>query len=72
MSDKSDLERDIELHELYRIPAAVKILIAFLIICLCALSLYTIHLKKELSKKEQEISLMRGSPQMIFKQNQKI
>lgn len=69
MSDKSDLERDIELHELYRVPSGVIILIAVLIISLCALSIYAIHLKKELSRKELEIILIKGEMERTVKQN---
>ncbi|MBI5408280.1 MAG: hypothetical protein HZA14_02835 [Nitrospirae bacterium] len=59
MSDKSDLERDIELHEIRRTPAGMKILIALLVVSLCALGAYTLSLKSELSKKDREISVTK-------------
>ncbi|RJQ14199.1 MAG: hypothetical protein C4560_13095 [Nitrospiraceae bacterium] len=59
MSDKSELERDIELLELRRTPVHVRILIVLLLTGLCVLGIYAYSLKLELAKKEHEISSIR-------------
>lgn len=61
MSDKSQLEREIERRELVRKPLSVLVLIAFLSIGLGALGVYTFKLKQELSIKEQEIVLIKNN-----------
>lgn len=61
MSDKTQLERDIERRELVKKPLSVLILIAFLSVSLGALGVYTFKLKQELSIKEQEIVLIKSN-----------
>lgn len=59
MSDKTPLERDIECHEMLRTPIGTKILIAILIVGFCAVGIYALDLKQDLSEKEQEIVLIK-------------
>jgi hypothetical protein len=59
MSDKTPLERDIECHELIKTPIGIKILIALLVAGFCAVGIYALDLKKNLSGKEQEIALIK-------------
>lgn len=61
MSDKSQLERDIERRELVKKPLGILVLIAFLSVSLGALGVYTFKLKQELSIKEQEIVLIKNN-----------
>jgi hypothetical protein len=57
--DKSRLEREIERQELCRKPIGIYFLIFLLLIGLFAVGVYTLRLKEDLSKKEQEIILMK-------------
>lgn len=59
MNDKTPLERDIECHEMLRTPTGIKILIVLLVTGFCAVGIYAIDLKKDLSAKEQEIALIK-------------
>lgn len=59
MLDKSRLEREIERQELCRKPIGIYFLIFLLLIGLFAVGVYTLRLKEDLSKKEQEIILMK-------------
>ncbi len=53
MSDKSQLEKDIERRELVKIPFRVLILIALLSVALGSLGVYTFRLKQEINIGEQ-------------------
>jgi hypothetical protein len=55
MTDKSQLEKDIERREFIRKPLSVLVLIALLSIGLGVLGVYTFELKQELLTREQEI-----------------
>jgi hypothetical protein len=57
MTDKSPLERDIEIQEKYRIPAWVYFVIATLIALLAASGIYIVKLKKELSATKKELQV---------------
>lgn len=59
MRDKTLLERDIECHEMLRTPIGIKILIVLLVAGFCAVGIYAIDLKQDLSAKEQEIALIK-------------
>lgn len=59
MIDKTPLERDLECYELSGTPVTLKVFIILLIIGLCSLGYYTFTLKQQLSKKEQELELMK-------------
>ena len=59
MRDKTPLERDIECHEMLRTPIGIKILIVLLVAGFCAVGIYAIDLKQDLSAKEQEIALIK-------------
>lgn len=59
MLEKTRLEWEIERHERYRTSPLVRFLLFLLIIGLCAVGAYIFLLKQELSRKEQEIILMR-------------
>ncbi len=61
MSDKTRLELDIEHHERYRAPINVKIFMILLFATLCFVGVYAFHLKQELSRKEQELVLMKDN-----------
>ena len=65
MPDKTRLELDIEHLEKLRTPAAVKIVIFLLLLCLCAAGAYTFSLKQELFVKEQEIVLMKEKIELL-------
>jgi hypothetical protein len=65
MTDKTRLELDIEQLEKLRTPVMVKIVIFFLLLCLCAVGAYTFSLKQELSAKEQEIVLMKEKIELL-------
>ncbi len=60
MSDKTPLERDIETRELVRTPIIIKLLILILLSGLIAITFYTLFLKQELIRKDQEIIIMQG------------
>ena len=59
MSDKTPLERDIETRELVRTPVIIKLLILILLSGLIAITFYTLSLKQELIRKDQEIIMMQ-------------
>jgi hypothetical protein len=59
MLEKTRLEWEIEHHERYRTSPLIRFLLFLLIMGLCAVGVYTFLLRQELSKKEQEIILMR-------------
>lgn len=59
MSDKTPLERDIERNEMFRTPIGIKILIILLVAGFCAVGIYALDLKHDLSAKEQEIALIK-------------
>ncbi len=59
MSDKTPLERDIETRELVRTPIIIKLLILILLSGLIAITFYTLFLKQELIRKDQEIIIMQ-------------
>lgn len=61
MEDKTRLELDIQERESHRTPAAVKALVALLIIGLCAMGIFTFNMRKELLEKEGEIMLLQES-----------
>ena len=61
MEDKSSLERDIELQEMYVIPLSTKIIILLLVVILGVAGAYAFKLKQELSLKEQEMTIMKES-----------
>jgi hypothetical protein len=63
MSDKTPLEIDIELHEKYRIPASIYILIILLTAGLLVIGVYSLNLKQELSHKNSEIDLLKKNYQ---------
>lgn len=65
MPDKTRLELDIEHLEKFRTPAAVKIVIFLLLLCLCAVGAYTFSLKQELFVKEHEILLMKEKIELL-------
>lgn len=55
MSDKTPLERDIELNERFRVPASMYIIVILLLICVAAVGVYTFNLQKRLMNKDSEI-----------------
>ncbi|GBE05638.1 hypothetical protein BMS3Abin10_01271 [bacterium BMS3Abin10] len=55
MSDKSQLEKDIERRELVKIPFSVLVLIALLSVALGSLGVYTFKLKQDIGIRELEI-----------------
>ena len=59
MSDKTPLERDIETRELVRTPVIIKLLILILLSGLIAITFYTLSLKQDLIRKDQEIIMMQ-------------
>ena len=59
MSDKTPLERDIELHERFRVPASMYIIVILLLISVAAIGVYTFNLQKDLVQKDIEIALMK-------------
>jgi hypothetical protein len=59
MSDKTALERDIELNERFRVPASMYIIVILLLISVAAIGVYTFNLQKSLVKKDGEIVLMK-------------
>ncbi len=59
MSDKTPLERDIEIREMVRTPFIVKLIIVLLCSGLFVVTLYAFMLKQELINKEQKIMLMQ-------------
>jgi len=59
MIGKTPLERDIECHEMLRTSIGIKILIVLLVAGFCAVGIYAIDLKQDLSRKEQEIALIK-------------
>lgn len=59
MSDKTQLEREIERQEMARKPRGVFILVAFLLICLITAGAYALKLRHDLSIKENELSLIK-------------
>jgi Tfp pilus assembly protein PilO len=61
MENKSSLERDIELQEMYVIPLSTKIIILLLVVILGVAGAYAFKLKQELSRKEQEMTTMKES-----------
>lgn len=61
MSEKTQLEREIERRELVKKPPGLLVLVAFLCVCIGALGVYTFKLKQELSIKEQEITLIKNN-----------
>ena len=63
MSDKTPLERDIETRELVRTPGIIKLLILILLSGLVVVTVYTLFLKQELIKKDQQIILMQEKHQ---------
>ena len=65
MSDKSPLERDIEIQEHYRIPAGVYIFIALLIAALAVSGFYIFELKRELSSAKKDLKAVQEEPQKV-------
>jgi len=61
MSDKSPLEKDIERHELVKMPARVIVLFAFMLFGLGVLGIYSFKLRQELFINRQEIALIKSS-----------
>jgi|COG998Drversion2_1049125.scaffolds.fasta_scaffold166084_2 hypothetical protein len=61
MPDKTPLEFDLEHHEKFRTPARVKTVIVLLLISLCFLGVYTIKIKQELAKIEQETVVLKSN-----------
>lgn len=59
MSDKTQLEVDLEKREHVRKPSSALILFIFLSISLVTLGIYTIKIKQELSVKDYEIFLIK-------------
>jgi len=66
VTDKSPLERDIEIQEQYRLPSWIYLLIAALILLLAASGVYIVRLKKELSEAPKEMK--SGSQSTIPRQ----
>lgn len=62
MTDKSPLERDIEIQERYKIPAWVYFVITILIAMLVASAIYVVQLKKELSAAKKELQVTSNLP----------
>lgn len=60
MSDKTQLEKDIEQKEQVRKPFSSFILIIILLISLGGLGMYTFKLRQTLAIKEQELGAMRS------------
>jgi hypothetical protein len=58
MNDKTKLEVDIEREEAKR-PYSLSVLIVILVVTIGILGVYTFNLRKELSDKEQELTLMK-------------
>lgn len=59
MSDKTQLETEIERQEMARKPRGVFILVALLLICLVTAGAYALKLRHDLSIKEKELSLIK-------------
>lgn len=59
MSDKTQLEREIERQEMARKPRGFLILAALLLICLAAAGAFAIKFRHDLSIKEKELSLIK-------------
>ncbi len=59
MPDKTRLELDIEHLERFRTSPGVKILIVVLIIAIFVIGVYSFKIRQELTKKEQEIILLK-------------
>ena len=62
MTDKSPLERDIEIQERYKIPAWVYFVIIILIAMLVSSAIYIVQLKKELSGAKKEVRVSSNLP----------
>lgn len=63
MPDKSQLEQDIEYHELRRTPLSLKILIFLLLISLIAVAAYTLNLRQEFLLNEEKMVLTKKNYQ---------
>ncbi len=59
MSDKTPLERDIERHERFKVPASMYIIVVLLLICVAAVGVYTFTLQKSLLDKDSEIAMIK-------------
>ena len=59
MSDKTPLERDIERHERFKVPASMYIIVILLLLCVAAVGVYTFNLQKNLVQKDNEIDLIK-------------
>jgi hypothetical protein len=59
MSDKTPLERDIERHERFKVPASMYIIVILLLLCIAAVGFYTFNLQKALVQKDSEIDLIK-------------
>ena len=59
MSDKTQLETEIERQEMARKPRGIFILVALLLICLAAAGAYALKFRHDLSIKEKELSLIK-------------
>jgi hypothetical protein len=59
MSDKTPLERDIERHERFKVPASMYIIVILLLACVAAVGFYTFNLQKDLVRKDNEIDLIK-------------
>jgi hypothetical protein len=59
MSDKTQLEMEIERQEMLKKSRGVFILVAILLICLVTAGAYTLKLRQDLSIKEKELSLTK-------------
>lgn len=55
MTEKSSLEREIERHEMVRVPAGASALVIFLVLCLAALGFYAFTLYQENIAKDRTI-----------------
>ncbi len=59
MSDKTQLEREIERQEMERKPRGFFILVTLLLICLATAGAYALKFRHDLSIKEKELSLIK-------------
>ncbi len=59
MLDKTRLEHDIESREIFRTPIGVRLFIVFLLIVICAIGVYSYNLRRDIAKKDEEITRIK-------------